>query len=114
MKIISPFKMKFAKEPAVKEAIKLVNKSIKHNHGLLSFCDIAVIENWELPLDLRNRISKIYIKKGWKYIYHATSKQLSDTEDTEISCKNTYFLFAQSPISKENEEDIDSYILVSK
>lgn len=112
MKVLGPHKFKFLDEPVLKESIKKINKSMKVNHGLFSFCEVAVLEKIELPKDLRNRISKIYIKKGWNYVYHAVYKELPDNGHTTTA--GTIFLFSQKPILKKDEEDIESYTLISK
>lgn len=119
MKIIGPLRMKFTKSKVLKIAIKEINKYMKKAHGLFSFCELAVI-NDDLPLDFRNRIAQIYLKKGWKYVYHITKEEMNeaikkDKLDIKIEEKNTTsFLFSQKEITEDQEPYIKYYTLVKK
>lgn len=71
--MISPNDLKNLDTKKADELIEKIDKAIVSNHGNFTH-ESALIEG-EYPVEVRNKVGKMYKKAGWKYVYHQTSSE---------------------------------------
>lgn len=83
--------------------VREIDDLIKKQHGF-QYYERCVLEE-SLPLHIRNDIAGLYVKAGWKYVYHVTKHELKKDENGTIFILSEYLLEEFANYFRVNENN---------